>query len=107
MDLQTTFNYLSERITAQGVDSRFYNPSLTLSKSFFNKRLHCMFQWLNIDMGLLNSNEQRITTVRKNFYTTTNYIYEVDLHMLGVRYELNPSSKKMKLLKSEFGDKEF
>ena len=107
MDLQAGFNYLSERVTAQGADSRFYNPSLTLRKTFLDKKLALSLQWLNIDMGMLDSNEQRITTVRDNFYTTTNYIYEVDILMLGITYQLNQPSKKMKLLKSEFGDKEF
>lgn len=104
---QLAFNYLSERITAQGVDSRFYNPSLSLRKTFLDKKLALNLQWLNMDMGFLESNEQRITTVRDNFYTTTNYIYEVDILMLGLSYQLNQPSKKMKLLKSEFGDKEF
>ncbi len=104
---QLAFNYLSERITAQGRDSRFYNPSLTVRKTFLDEKLALAFQWLNIDMGLLESNEQRITTVRDDFFTTTNYIYEVDILTLGVSYQLNQPSKKMKLLKSEFGDKEF
>ena len=104
---QLAFNYLSRRVTAQGEDSRFYNPSLTLRKTFLDKRLALTLQWLNIDMGLLESNEQRITTVRNNFFTTTNYIYEVDILMLGVSYQINQASKKAKLLKSEFGDKEF
>jgi len=89
------------------VDSRFYNPSLTLRKTFLSDRLALNLQWLNIDMGLLESNEQRITTDRDNFYTTTNYIYEVDIVMLGLSYQLNQPSKKMNLIKSEFGDKEF
>lgn len=105
--LQLAFNYLSERITAQGKDSKFYNPSMSLRKSFLDKKLSVTLQWLNIDMALLSSNEQRITTARSNFFTTTNYIYEVDILMLGVSYQLNQPSKKMKLLKSEFGDKEF
>ena len=100
-------NYLSNRITAQGEDSRFYNPSLSVTKSFADNTWSINLQWLNIDMGLLNSNEQRITTVRDNFFTTTNYIYEVDIVKLGVSYRFNNPSKKSKLLKSEFGDKEF
>ena len=58
-------------------------------------------------MGLLASNEQRITTVRSDFFTTTNYIYEVDILQLSLSYQLNQASKKMKFIKSEFGDKEF
>lgn len=104
---QVAFNYLSKRITAQGEDSRFYNPSFSLRKTFLDNALAVTFRWLNIDLGLLESNEQRITTVRDNFYTTTNYVYEVDILMLGVTYQLNQPSKEMKLLKSEFGDKEF
>ncbi|MCB0686487.1 MAG: TonB-dependent receptor [Saprospiraceae bacterium] len=101
------FNYLSEQITAQGRDSRFYNPSLSLRKTFKDSKWAISLQWLNIDLGWLDSNEQRITTVRSNFFTTTNYIYEVDIVMLGVSCQLNQPSKQMKLLKSEFGDKEF
>lgn len=107
MDLQLGLNYLSERVTAQGRDSRFYNPSLSLRKTFMDKRLAVNLQWLNMDMGLLSSNEQRITTVRDDFFTTTNYVYEVDILMLGVSYQLNQQSKKVNLPKSEFGDKEF
>ena len=39
-------------------------------------------QWLNMDLGLLNSNEQRITTSRENLFYTTNYIYEVDVFLI-------------------------
>jgi len=107
LSAQAALNYLSERVTAQGVDSRFYNPSLTVRKTFLDDKIALTFQWLNIDMGLLNANEQRITTVRDNFFTTTNYIYEVDILMLGVSYQFNQPSSEIELLKSEFGDKEF
>ncbi|NND07885.1 MAG: TonB-dependent receptor [Saprospiraceae bacterium] len=100
-------NYLSNRITAQGEDSRFYNPSFSLIKSFRDDTWNIVLQWLNIDMGLLNSNEQRITTVQDNFFTTTNYIYEVDIVKLGVSYRFNSPAKNSRLLNSEFGDKEF
>ncbi len=107
MTAQIAFNYLSERITAQGRDSHFYNPSLSLRKTFLNEKLALSFQWLNMDLGLLKSNEQRITTVRDNFFTTTNYVYEVDILMVGLTYQLNQPSNKMKLLESEFGNREF
>lgn len=105
--LQLAFNYLSERVTAQGRDSRFYNPSLTLRKSFFDKKLTAGIQWLNIDLGLLESNEQRITTVREQFFTTTNYVYEVDILQLTLSYQINQLKQKIKLPESEFGKKEF
>ena len=80
--MQFGLNYLSQRITAQGEDSRFYLPSLTFKKSFLDNSLVMSLQWLNMDMGLLNSNEQRITSLRENlFYTTTNYIHVVDVFL--------------------------
>ncbi len=106
-DIQIGLNYLSERIPAQGRDSRFFNPSLSMRKTFMDKKLAVTFQWLNLDLGLWDANEQRITTVRDNFFTTTNYIYEVDILQLGITYQFNQPSKNIKLLKSEFGDKEF
>ena len=96
---QAAFNYLSERVTAQGRDSEFYNPSLTLRKTFRDKKFALSLQWLNIDMGLWSANEQRITTERNNFFTTTNYVYEVDILQLSLTYQLNASSKKVSLPK--------
>ena len=107
LTMQLAFNYLSERVTAQGRDSEFYNPSLTIRKSFMNKRLAVSLQWLNIDLGLWNANEQRITTSRDAFFTTTNYVYEVDIVQLSLTYQINRSSKKVRLPDSEFGKKEF
>ncbi|MEO0339326.1 MAG: outer membrane beta-barrel family protein, partial [Bacteroidota bacterium] len=105
--VQAAFNYLSRRVTAQGEDSAFYNPSLTFKKSLLDKRLNLSFQWLNIDLGLWAANEQRITTERSTFFTTTNYVYEVDILQLAVSYQLNSNTKKVNLPKSEFGTREF
>lgn len=107
LSAQLALNYLSERITAQGVDSRFYNPSLSIRKSFLDKKINVSLLWRNIDLGILNSNEQRITTVRENFFTTTNYVYEVDILQLNFSYQLNQLSNKIKLTESEFGKGEF
>ena len=42
-------------------------------------------QWLNMDMGLINSNEQRITTSRENsFFILIDYVYEVDVFLLNL-----------------------
>ena len=104
---QAAFNYLSRRVTAQGEDSAFYNPSLSIKKTFLDKKLSLNLQWLNIDMGLWAANEQRITTERSTFFTTTNYVYEVDILQLSLSYQLNSSNKKVVLPKSEFGTREF
>ncbi|MEW4923399.1 TonB-dependent receptor [Algibacter sp. 2305UL17-15] len=106
--LQFTFNYLSDRNTAQGEDSRFYSPNLTFQKSFLKDRLTATLQWQNIDLGMLNTNEQRITTFRANeFFTTTNYIYEVDMVLLNLSYTFKQGKNKSKFIDSEFGKKEF
>ncbi|NRB52583.1 MAG: TonB-dependent receptor [Saprospiraceae bacterium] len=107
LSTQLAFNYLSERVTAQGRDSEFYNPSLTLKQTFWEKKLTLALQWLNVDMGLWSANEQRITTERSHFFTTTNYVYEVDILQFTLSYQLNSTSKKIDLPKSEFGAKEF
>lgn len=106
--IQWSINYISDRNTAQGEDSRFFSPNLTVRKGFLNDRLVANLQWLNMDMGLLDTNEQRISTFREGeFFTTTNYVYEVDVIMLNLSYTLNRSKNKARFIKSEFGEKEF
>ncbi|WP_282162148.1 TonB-dependent receptor domain-containing protein [Ulvibacterium marinum] len=106
--LQFTFNYLSAQNTAQGEDSRFYSPNLTFRKTFLDNRLVATVQWQNMDMGLLDTNEQRITTQRPGeFFTTTNYVYEVDMILLNLSYSFNKNANKAKFIESEFGKREF
>ena len=106
--VQFNFNYLSNRVTAQGEDSRFYSPNLTLTKRFWNNQLTASLHWKNIDMGLMNTNEQRITTSRPDeFYTTTNYVYEVDMVLLSLSYNFNDRKNTAKFIDSEFGKREF
>lgn len=106
--VQFTFNYLSDRVTAMGEDARFYSPNLTFRKRFMEDRLTATLQWQNIDMGLFKTNEQRITTSRPNqFYTTTNYVYEVDMITLNLSYTFNAAKNKSKFIDSEFGKREF
>ncbi|WP_420150080.1 TonB-dependent receptor domain-containing protein [Spirosoma sp.] len=105
--LQANLNYLSQRITAQGEDSRFFVPNLSIKKSFIQNRLSVLFQWQNIGLGWLKSNEQRITTRGVDFYTTTNYIQEKDILLLNLSYSLHQRNKPAKLPGNEFGEKEF
>ena len=59
-------------------------------------------------MGLINSNEQRITTQREDeFYTTTNYVYEVDMILLSLSYNFKNRKTTTKFIESEFGKREF
>ncbi|MDP4284316.1 MAG: TonB-dependent receptor [Bacteroidota bacterium] len=105
--LQGNVKYLSKRPTAQGQDSRFLSPNISLKKSFMHGLFITALQWQNIDLGLGESNRQRITTSGADFYTTTNYIYETDVLMLNFSFNLNKFTSKNKLPKTEFGEKEF
>lgn len=107
--LSTQFNlsYLSARNTAQGKDSRFYQPNFSVKKSFLENKLTLTAQWQNAALGNMKVNEQRITTFGSNFYTTTNYIQERNIFLLNLSYSFNKTDKKSKLPSSEFGEKEF
>jgi ferric enterobactin receptor len=105
--LQFSLNYLSVRPTAQGEDSRFIIPNASLKKTFLQGRLSAVVQWQNIGLGIIPSNEQRITTGGSNFYTTTNYIQEKDILLLNLSFNMNQQNRKFKLPSSEFGEKEF
>lgn len=104
---QFTLSYLSARKTAQGEDSRFYLPNLSFKKTFLNNKMTTTFQWQNMAFGQMATNQQRITTFGKNFYTTTNYIQETNILLLNLSYSFNQSDKKSKLPSSEFGEKEY
>ena len=105
--LQANVNYLSKRPTAQGEDSRYLIPNMSLKKSFFDNRLTASLQWQNIDLGMEQSHRQRISTWGEHFYTTTNYIYETDFVVLNLSYNFNWKNGKLNLPSSEFGEKEF
>ena len=125
LNINWSLNYLSEQITAQGRDSHYYAPNLTVQKRFLDDRLTASVQWLYMDMGLLDTNEQRITTWDyegytdpngssgtgvanlNKFYTTTNYVYETDMVMFNLSYNFTKFKNKAKFVKSEFGAKEF
>ncbi len=107
LSMQANLNYLSVHPTAQGEDSRFLSPNLSVKKSLFKNKMTASIQWQNIDLGMHESNRQRITTWGTNFYTTTNYIYETDVVMLNLSFNLNKKNNNAKLPQSEFGEKEF
>jgi hypothetical protein len=105
--VQLSVNYLSNRATAQGKDSRFLTPHLSIKKTTSDKRWSFQLQWLNIDAGMQQSNRQRITTFGKDFYTTTNYIYETDQIQFSASFNLSKRNRKIVLPTSEIGEKEF
>lgn len=105
--LQLTVNYTSRTVTAQGEDSRFLIPTLALKKTILKGQGNIGLQWQNIDLGMNESNRQRMTTQGDGFYTSTNYIQEVDIFRINFNYQFNKLAKKIKFTESEFGEKEF
>lgn len=100
-------NYLSERPTVQGMDSRFVTPHFNLRKAVLKGVITAQLQWQYIELGKWGVNEQRITTFANDFYTTTNYIYEKNVFLVNLNFNLHKLNQILKLPKSEFGEKEF
>lgn len=105
--LTANVNYTSAKPTAQGEDSRFLVPNMSIKKTILDGKGSLGLQWQYINFGNMGTNQQRITTSGSDFYTTTNYIYETNILMLNFSYNFNKLSSKNKLPTSEFGEKEF
>lgn len=104
---QFNLSYLSSKNTAQGIDSRLYQPNVAIKKSLLTNKLSLTIQWQNLALGNMKVNEQSISTRGSNFYTSTNYIQETNMILLNLSYNFRSTEKKTKLTSSEFGEKEF
>jgi len=104
---QFNLSYLSSKNTAQGIDSRLYQPNIAIKKSLLANKLSLSLQWQNLALGNMKVNEQSISTMGSNFYTSTNYIQETNMLLLNLSYNFRSTEKKPKLPTSEFGEKEF
>ncbi|MFN3783198.1 MAG: TonB-dependent receptor domain-containing protein [Spirosomataceae bacterium] len=104
---QGNIAYLSARNTAQGIDSRFYQPNFSVKKTWLDARLALSIQWQNAAFKGMKVNEQRITTEGVDFFTTTNYIQERNIILFNISYNVNQSDRKRKVPASEFGEREF
>lgn len=104
---QFSLSYLSAKNTAQGIDSKLYQPNLAFKKNLLTNKLSLSIQWQNLALGNMKVNEQSITTRGSNFYTSTNYIQETNILLLNLSYNFRSTEKKPKLPNSEFGEKEF
>lgn len=100
-------NYTSAKPTAQGEDSRFLIPNMSIKRNILDGKGSVGFQWQNINFGNMGTNQQRITTYGSDFYTTTNYVYETNVLLLNFSYNFNKMTSKNKMPTSEFGEKEF
>jgi hypothetical protein len=104
---QLAVSYLSDRPTLQGEDSYFLNPSASIRKVSNDKRWNFQLLCQSADWGWGTSNKQRITTFGKDFFTSTNYIYEVNMIQFSIGFSLPKQNRKIVLPVSEIGEKEF
>lgn len=104
---QFNLSYLSARNTAQGQDSRFYQPNFSIKKGFRENKVNLTLQWQNAALGKMAVNQQRITTFGSDFRTSTNYVQETNIFLLNLSFNINQNSKKVKLPNSEFGEREY
>jgi outer membrane receptor protein involved in Fe transport len=104
---QFNLSYLSARNTAQGQDSRFYQPNFSIKKGFRENKVNLTLQWQNAALGKMAVNQQRITTFGSDFRTSTNYVQETNIFLLNLSFNINQNSKKAKLPNSEFGEREY
>lgn len=51
--------------------------------------------------------ESNTTWHENEFYTTTNYIYEVDMITLNLSYTFQNGKNRSRFIESEFGKREF
>ncbi|MBU6168020.1 MAG: TonB-dependent receptor [Bacteroidetes bacterium] len=95
--------YIGRSVTPQGADSDYFLSNLGLKYSFRSNKVNVGLQIQNV----FNSNIQTIVTQASNFYSTTDYIKYDRLVLLSAGIRLNDLGRKNKVLKTEYGEKEF
>jgi len=95
--------YIGRTVTTQGADSDYFLSNMGLKYSFKGNKGNVGLQVQNV----FNTNIQTIVTQSSNFYSTTDYIKYDRLVMLSAGIRLNEVGRKNKIIKTEYGEKEF
>ena len=95
--------YIGRTVTTQGADSDYFLSNMGLKYSFKGNKGNVGIQVQNV----FNTNIQTIVTLASNFYSTTDYIKYDRLVMLSAGIRLNDGGRKNKIIKTEYGEKEF
>lgn len=95
--------YIGRTVTPQGADSDYFLSNMGLKYSFKGNKGNVGLQVQNV----FNTNIQTIVTQASNFYSTTDYIKYDRLVMLSAGIRLNDGGRKNKIIKTEYGEKEF
>lgn len=95
--------YIGRTVTTQGADSDYFLSNMGLKYSFKGNKGNVGIQVQNV----FNTNIQTIATQASNFYSTTDYIKYDRIVMLSAGIRLNDGGRKNKIIKTEYGEKEF
>ena len=95
--------YIGRSVTPQGADSDYFLSNMGLKYNLKGNKGNVGLQVQNV----FNSNIQTIVTQASNFYSTTDYIKYDRIIMLSVGLRLNDGGRKNKILKTEYGEKDF
>ena len=95
--------YIGRSVTPQGADSDYFLSNMGLKYNLKGNKGNVGLQVQNV----FNTNIQTIVTQASNFYSTTDYIKYDRIIMLSVGLRLNDGGRKNKILKTEYGEKDF
>jgi len=95
--------YIGRTVTTQGADSDYFLSNMGLKYSFKGNKGNVGLQVQNV----FNTNIQTIVTQASNFYSSTDYIKYDRIIMLSAGIRLNDGGRKNKIIKTEYGEKEF
>jgi outer membrane receptor protein involved in Fe transport len=94
--------YLSKTATAQGFDT-----DLLLSNTSIKYTHNSQFAFDLIWQNIFNSNVQTINTQNNSFISSTQYSKYDRIIQLSVNYKFNANNKTNKVIKTEYGEKDF
>jgi outer membrane receptor protein involved in Fe transport len=95
--------YIGRTVTTQGADSDYFLSNMGLKYSFKGNKGNVGLQVQNV----FNTNIQTIVNQGSNFYSSTDYIKYDRIIMLSAGIRLNDGGRKNKIIKTEYGEKEF
>lgn len=102
LKFQLDGNYVSKTVTAQGEDGELFLTNAGL-RYLWSSKFTAGLALQNV----FNSNHQTITNKGTDFYVNTNYIKYDRILQLSVSFRLKDSGKKGKVVKTEYGEKDF
>jgi outer membrane receptor protein involved in Fe transport len=104
LKFQWDITYVSASVTSQGKDGHYMLSNAGLKYAGILKNKATIALQLN---NIFNTNIQTIQTAQTNFYSTTDYTKYDRVLQLSIGFRINENTKKVKVVKTEYGEKEF